>query len=52
MNSNEKRLTIRLPKAATDFLKKAATENFTSTNAEIVRAVRQMMEGETQPSKK
>lgn len=40
MKQEEVRMTVRLPKWAADFLDSVADENFTSRNAEIVRAIR------------
>ena len=40
----EIRMTVRLPKWATDYLDSVAKENFTSRNAEIVRSIRERVE--------
>lgn len=40
---NEVRMTIRLPGEAASFLAREAKENFTSKNAQVVRAIRAAM---------
>ena len=45
--AEEVRMTVRLPKAASDFLDAVSEENFTSRNAEIVRSIRERMEAAT-----
>lgn len=40
---NEIRMTIRLPREAQDFLAAEAREQFTSKNAQVVRAIRAAM---------
>jgi hypothetical protein len=40
---DEIRMTLRLPKAAADYLDSVAKENYTSRNAEIVRSIRERM---------
>lgn len=40
------RLTVRLPLEAAKFLEEQAKQNFTSRNAEIVRAVRERQQNE------
>lgn len=39
----EVRMTVRLPEEAARFLQAEARQNFTSRNAEVVRAVREAM---------
>lgn len=41
--NNEVRITLRMPAKFADFLDRQADENFTSRNAQIVRAIREMM---------
>lgn len=41
--NREIRMTVRLPLDAADFLAAEARENFTSRNAQIVRAIRAAM---------
>lgn len=40
---NEVRMTVRLPAEAASFLASEAKENFTSRNAQVVRAIREAM---------
>jgi hypothetical protein len=42
--NDEIRMTLRLPKAASDYLDSVAKENFTSRNAEVVRCIRERMQ--------
>lgn len=53
MKQEEVRFTLRLPKWAADYLDSMAEENFTSRNAEVVRAIRlrtQMEAGVVSPN--
>lgn len=44
---NEVRINVRIPGDAVRFLDEEARENFTSRNAQIVRAVRALMRQKT-----
>lgn len=41
--SDDVRMTVRMPAAAAQYLDREARENFTSRNAEVVRAIRTAM---------
>lgn len=43
MHDEEVRMTVRLPASAASFLEAEARENFTSRNAQVVRAIRAAM---------
>ena len=43
MLDNDVRMTVRLPAEAASFLAAEAKQNFTSRNAQVVRAIREAM---------
>lgn len=45
MVSDEVRMTVRMPAEAAAYLDAEARDNFTSRNAEVVRAIRAAMKG-------